>query len=313
MKGSKILGINADWKAVAFCVLAAFTFWFFNAMNHDYTVDIYYPIEIKYDDTRVIPLEPLPKKIKINTTGYGWRILRKYLGFKTNAIVYRPDNLPKKNVVASNELYSVISRQISDIEFNYIVQDSIFFDFDYLREKKVKVIVDSSAVHLAPSYQITTPLIISPDFVIFQGPSSLLKKVPDSLRLEIATTDIKEDFEEDIKVPEQGFPKVEMLNKEVKVRFGVNKFEKQSTVVDIQTLNFPKDTSLINFEKNIILTYFIKEEDKNKVARKDFLASINYRELDKTDSTITPKLIKKPPFIQDYYFTPYAIKINYKK
>lgn len=311
--GPKILGISADWKALAFCVLAASTFWFFNAMKHNYTVDIYYPFEIRYDDTRVVPVTPLPKKIKINVTGYGWRLLRKYMGIKTTPIVFHPDNLPHKTYVVSGQLTDVIMRQITDLEFNYMTTDSLYFRFDYLKEKKVKVIVDSASIGLAPSYRIISPIIVNPDSVIFRGPSSSLASIPDSIKVGLEKTDIKEDFEESIKMFERGYPKVEMLNKEVKVRFNVKKFEKQSTVVTLQPENFPDTSSLAAFDSTLILTYYIQEEDKNKVLPQDFEVALNYADLDKTDSTIKPRLVKKPDYVNEFYFTPYAVKIGYER
>jgi hypothetical protein len=309
----KILGIRADWKAVCFCIIAASTFWFFNAMNHDYTVNIFYPIEIVYDDSRVVSLTEPPKKVKINVTGYGWKILRKYLGFKTEPIIYKPDNLPEREYVSSDQLSSILSRQISDIRFNYIIKDTIYFKFDYLKQKKVRILVDSSTISLANGYQITSPIIISPDSILFQGPSSFLDKIPDSMKVSISKAGIKSDVEETIKIPEHGYEKVLMLNKEVKIRFNVNKFEKQNVVIQLKTINFPHDTAGINYDKEIILTYYIKEEDKNKVSVKDFAAGLYYQDMDPTDSTIGPRLLKKPSYIKDYYFTPYAVKVSYKK
>lgn len=302
-----------DWKAMAFCVLAASIFWFLSAMNHDFTVDIYYPLQIKYNDSSLVPVSPLPQKIKLNVKGYGWNLLRKYIGVQTEPIVYIPDDLPDRKYVSAFELSSVVTQQLDDVEFNYIVRDTLFFEFDYLTEKKVKVSLDSSSIALSPSYKIISPIILNPDSIIYKGPASFLSQIPDSVNLQVGLMDIKENVEEQIKVPEKGYSKVEMLNKEVKVRFGVAKFEKQSALVRIQPVNFPHDSTDINFDKNLILTYFVKEEDKNKIAQNDFLAYLDYQDLDRTDSTIGPTLIKKPVFIKDYYFTPYAVKITYKR
>jgi hypothetical protein len=311
--GLKILGIRADWKALTFCVIAAATFWFFNAMNHDYTIDVFYPIEIKYDESKVIPTSPIPEKIKINVTGYGWDILFKYLGLKTKPIVYTPSNLPKRKQVSADQLTPIIVSQISDIRFNYMIRDTLFFKFDYLKQKKVRVTVDTASIKLSPSYKITTPIVINPEYIIIQGAASALAKIPNTVKIELNKTDISENFEEGIKIPEQGFQSLEVLNKEVKVRFGVEEFEKQSTVVKIKKLNFPKESSGVNFDQEVILTYFIKEEDKNKVSPKDFVAVLNYKKLDKSDTSIKPVLIQKPSFVKDYYFTPYAVKIKVRK
>ena len=123
-------------------------------------------------------------------------------------------------------------------------------------------------------------------------------------------TDVKEKFEENIKVPEQGYHHlIKMINKEVRIRFDVSKFEKENKIVNMKLFNFP--SSEVYTERKIILTYFIKAEDKNKIGVNDFEVHLNYKDLDTRDSTIGPRLVKKPSFVKDFYFTPYAIKIKY--
>ncbi len=306
----KIFGIRADWKALSFCLLAASTFWFLHAMNNDYTDDISYPIKIKYDPGKVIPISPMPDKIKINVTGYGWDLVKRYLGFKVVPLQFEPDNLPEKKYISSLQLTPSVTRQLAGIRLNYILTDTLFFNFDKIYEKKVQVLIDSQNISLAPSYKIITSVISSPDSIIFRGPASFIAQIPDSIIIRLPQTEIKEKFENTIKVPEQGYHHlIKMLNKEVRVRFDVAKFEKESKIVTMKLLNFP--SSEIYTERKIILTYFLKEEDKNKIKGNDFEIHLNYEDLDSRDSTIGPRLVRKPSFVKDFYFTPYAVKIEY--
>ncbi|MBX9850639.1 MAG: hypothetical protein K2X86_02665 [Cytophagaceae bacterium] len=308
----RIFGIKADWKALFFCVLTASTFWFFNAMNRDYTDEIYYPFEIRYDESRVMPLTETPDKIKINVTGVGWNLLRKHLGFSNDPVIFHPGNLPQANFVSSSQLSPLFIKHLGDLRLNYILKDTIYFKFDYLKTKKVKLWLDSQSIGLAPYYKITSPIIISPDSAVFQGPSSYVKSIPDSLKITIPRTGIKNKFEEQVKIAEHAFQYVKLANKQVKIRFDVSKFEHQSQVLELKLLNFPSSYP-VNFDKKIILTYLIKENDKNKVNVKDFEVDLDYNTLDQADSTITPKLIKKPTFVKEHYFTPYAVKISVRK
>jgi hypothetical protein len=294
---------------LSFCVFAASTFWFLHAMNNDYTDTISYPVKIIYDSEKVVPVAPLPDQIKMNVTGYGWDLLKRNLGFKVSSLQFEPDNLPEKNFISPQQLASYVTRQLANIRLNYILSDTLFFNFDYVIEKNVRVVVDSQNISLAPSYKIITPLIISPDSIIFRGPASFVRIIPDSIKITISQTDLKEKFEANIKVPEQGYHHlVTMLNKEVRVRFDVAKFEKESRVINMRLLNFPSPEIIP--DKKIILTYFVKEDEKNKIGENDFEVLLNYKDLDTRDSSIGPRLVKKPAFVKDFYFTPYAVKIE---
>lgn len=313
-KEAKILGIRADWKALTFCILAACTFWLLNALNQDYTDNIAYPFRIEYDPSKITPLEPLPEKININVTGYGWIMLRKSIGINADPVIVKFEKLPKKEFLTSAQLATVVSRQLTDLRLNFVAADTIFFDFDQVKTKKLKVVLDSASFSLAPSWHLVTPVIISPETLSVKGPASLVRKVPDSIKVQVSAENIRGEYEETVKIPEYLFDlRIKLLQKEVKVRFTAVKFEKESLVLNVKPIKFPEDTSKYTFERKIILTYFVKEEDKGKVKPGDFEVILDYRKLDKKDQTIIPVLSKKPPFIRDYYFTPYAIKVRKKE
>lgn len=310
----RFLGIRADWKALFFCVLAACTFWFFKAMNRDYSDVIAYPVRIEYDKQKFIPLAPLPDKVQISVKGYGWNLLRKSMGIGASPILYYPANLPQRKFIIASELRPYILNQLGDISLNYILEDTLFLRFDNLGLKKVKVLVDTASISLVPSYHITSPVMVSPDTVVFKGPSTLLEMVPDSIYIKIPKVDIKEDYEGKIKIPDQGYdPRINLVNKEVKVRFSVQEFEKESRTLYAQPVNFPADSSLIMFDPKVIITYYVSQEDRSKIQDQDFKVVLDLTKLDLKDSTIVPGLVKVPPFIRDYYLTPYAVKVRSSK
>jgi hypothetical protein len=309
----KFLGIRADWKALSFCVLAACTFWFLRALNNDYTDNVYYPFKIDYDDKKVVPLQKLPKYIRLNVKGYGWILVRNYIGIKVDPIVFKPSNLPRKKYALSTEVWPSVKKQLTDIEPNYIITDTIFFEFDRLAVKKVKVVIDSIESSLTPGYKITTPLTVSPDTISYKGPVSLLSKLPDTIHIRIPKTDIQDNFNQKIKIPDLVSDyRIELQRKEVRVKFGVNNFEKGSVSVAAKVINVPKGKE-VKIENKVIITYYVEDENKNKVDKNEFEVYLDYNKMDKNDHTIEPILVKKPSIIKDFYFTPYAVKVREKK
>jgi len=304
------LGISADWKALSFCVLAACTFWFLRALNNDYTDNVYYPFKIDYDDKKVVPLQKLPKYIRLNVKGYGWILVRNYIGIKVDPITYKPSNLPRKKYALSTEIWPSVKKQLTDIDPNYIITDTVFFEFDRLAIKKVKVVIDSVESSLAPGYKLTTPVIVSPDTISYKGPASLLSKLPDTIHIRIPKTDIQDNFKQKIKIPDVvNDYRISLQRKEVTVKFGVDKFEKGSIAVSAKVINVPKEKD-IRIDNKVIITYYVEAENKNKVDKNGFAVYLDYKKMDKEDHTIRPVLVKKPSIIKSFYFTPYAVKVR---
>ncbi|HEY8400741.1 MAG TPA: hypothetical protein VIK89_05735 [Cytophagaceae bacterium] len=303
-------GIRRDWQTIALCLLAAATFWFFNAMNEDYTANISYPMEIVYDRNQVIPINELPSEVTFNATGFGWDLLKKSLMIGSKPIYLKPANIQDRGYITSSELLPVLASQIEDVRVNYIIQDTLHFAFEPLRSKKVRVVIDSAKISLAPNYKLTTPVIINPDSIMFIGPASMIDSLSDSLLVPLKQKDIKGVFEEEIKLDLVLKPELKVNTNSLKVRFDAYPFVQQSQILKLRKKNFPDDTSIVVLDSTVILTYFIQEGNKARVMPEEFKAVLDYRELDKRDYTIKPKLSRMPGGIRDYYFTPSAIKIG---
>ncbi|MBZ0247597.1 MAG: hypothetical protein K8H85_16765, partial [Cyclobacteriaceae bacterium] len=79
---------RTNWKALSLCLLAALVFWFFNALNKDYSTNLRFSVNFLFDQERYVAVEPLPKEVFMNVSGNGWDLLRKSLGV----------NLPDMNI-----------------------------------------------------------------------------------------------------------------------------------------------------------------------------------------------------------------------
>lgn len=301
-----------DWQAIILCVLAAATFWFFNAMNDDYTANISYPVEIVYDKDKVIPVSQLPAKVTFNATGFGWDFLKKSLRIENKPIYLKPANLPEKGYITSSELFPVISTQIQDIRINYVVLDTLFFDFENLASKRVQLIIDSTKLSLAENYKLTTPVFINPDSITLLGPQPLIDSLRDSLFVVLPQKEVKGEFEEEIKIDLGMGPNLKVSNNTVKVRFEAYPFVQKSMILPFKKVSFPEDSIISLSDSTVILTYYVQEGKKTSVMAEDFKVLIDYRRLDENDQTIKPVLTKYPEFIRDFYFTPSAIKLKYE-
>ena len=130
--------VNYDrWKVVSMCVLAATTFWFFNALNKsDYSTTINYPIELVYPgkDSLTVVGE-LPKVIRINVTGGGWTLIRKSFGIDSKPLLVKINTPTDTRYLLGTSLSPLINDQITSFRLNSVITDTLHF---HIEKKRVK-------------------------------------------------------------------------------------------------------------------------------------------------------------------------------
>ncbi|MFL5729570.1 MAG: hypothetical protein ACJ75J_08815 [Cytophagaceae bacterium] len=303
-----------NWRALGLCVLAACVFWFLNAMNrHKYTDDIWYPVEIAYDASKVVPVSQLPRQIKVNATGEqgeGWNFLRKAIHFNVTPVTYAPHDLPRKKYITAKELLPVAREQIEGIHINYILQDSIKIDFDYLETRKVYLKLNRASLSLAPEHNLTSPVQFKPAYVKFSGPRNLVRKLPDSILVNLNYKNIKGNFEQALPVVFKTDPSIKMEQNETVLSFKVARFFSESVSLAPEFINVP--SGRIPAQTKVVLTYSVTEKDKDRFGAADFHAIADLSKV-RPDNTVEVLVNGKPPGVTNVSVNPPYLKVAYEK
>lgn len=153
------------------CFVAASTFWLLNALNKSYNTQTSYPIRFVYDENELIPIKPLPEEVSINVTGKGWKLLRKSLRLEVQpAEVYIRD-LPRNNYLLGSALRPALVNALDGLQLNFVVTDTVYFDFDPKVEKRIALRLDPSQKLTDNQHVVVGPVQIKPDSVTFTGPA----------------------------------------------------------------------------------------------------------------------------------------------
>ena len=303
---------RGDWKAMTFCVFAAVTFWFFNAMTNDYSVDVSHPLVIHYEEDQYIPLSPIPNQIKFSTTASGWDIFT-----KTNFINSSPieldldDDFKKRKYITAARLKSIVAKQMDGIRINEILEDTIYVNFDKIRSKKIKLQTDPRKISLSEGYRLSGAVFIEPSEAIVTGPSSLLKNIPDVFNIKIEDKDISDKYEENIPFKPSLDIKFKFNIDKVKIKFETFKLEKIEKELNLSKINFPKKKRITISQETATLTYYARKEDLPLIDLQKFEAQIDFFSINDKDKTIKIKLKKAPELINSYQFEPSTVKISY--
>jgi len=290
------------------CVSAATIFWFFNALNKDYTTSINYPVEFSYDRDLFIATIPVPEEIQINVSGGGWNLIRRYGFFNTRPIIINLDNPDERKQISGNSLRATLSDQLPEFKLNFVVTDTVYLSITNRIKKKFPIKVDSSGISMADDYRIISTIAVAIDSVEIDGPDEYVNAIPDSIVIKPLNDDIDDDFNEEISINLQN-PLLIVTPSEINVSFLVARFVRVSKEFVIQTKNFPPDSTLLLENPLVTLSFIIQRGVEDQLLDEDFSIVADLQRMVIVDSTIQPLIKKYPSYISDIEIESGRVKV----
>lgn len=213
-------------KTFLVCLLAASFFWLMNVLNKDnYAIKLSYPLQVEYDNASFVPLQPLPRRVSVNVSGNGWNLLRKsWLNFNALPVVYRVNNPNKSSYINSTTLTDQITELFPDLHVNYVVSDTFELSFERKIRRIIPIRVDSAGIDMRDGYVVSSIINVSPSLISVDGPISLIRSYPDTIRIKIPTPRIQNNFDESLPIPLPATPLVEVSHRSVYVSFEVAQY-----------------------------------------------------------------------------------------
>lgn len=286
---------NETVKVVVLCVVTATTFWFFNALNDNYSTRISYPIKFVYQDSALVVVKELPDNVKINVSGGGWNLLRKTFWFTIEPVEIQLEDPVNDKYFLGSTLYATIADQLNEIQLNFIETDTLWVDIDSIKTHIAQVQFDSTAVKLSEGYRIISPISISPDSAEFTGPARFIETIPNLITLSSSKDKIEKDFNEEIAFSTYGSSLVNRKPVEVEVKFKVAKFIKQELMLPFEYINVPQDSANYNFQDSLaILKFDIQESLASKYSLDSFKIVVDYAKINIRDSVTFPSIESSP-------------------
>ena len=213
-------------KTFLVCLLAASFFWLMNVLNKDnYAIKLSYPLQVEYDNASFVPLQPLPRRVSVNVSGNGWNLLRKsWLNFNALPVVYRVNNPNKSSYINSTTLTDQITELFPDLHVNYVVSDTFELSFERKIRRIIPIRVDSAGIDMRDGYVVSSIINVSPSLISVDGPISLIRSYPDTIRIKIPTPRIQNNFDESLPIPLPATPLVEVSHRSVYISFEVAQY-----------------------------------------------------------------------------------------
>lgn len=228
-----------DWRAIFLCVGTAFTFWIFHSLNGSHTTNINVGLNLKYSRTDVVAIEPPPERITVNATGDGWNLLSKVSGISRPSIDLFIDEPTTTRFLTARYLLPQINTELRNIQVNYILNDTVFFNYDTLVFKTIALQVDTAAIKMHPEFKRIEPINITPGQITLTGPSTLIEGYPDTLLVNIGDNEVDRNYADRVVIDYTRHPLVTSSYSKALVDFKVQQYIPMRDKAILRLVNFP--------------------------------------------------------------------------
>ncbi|GAA4830610.1 hypothetical protein [Algivirga pacifica] len=301
-----------DWRALTICVMISFTFWIFNALNNDHTADLKVPLSVAHEQTSVVSLSPPPDHLTVNVSGNGWTLLTKTIGLGNDGLNLTMEDPVQTNFVTAKTLLPEVSNLLRGLKVNYMLEDSLFFDYDELVSKKIAMEVQKKDIPLGEGYEVVSEVSISPDTVTLTGPRSYIKSLPSSWALNLFEFEpIEQRFDENIEIDLHNNRYTSVDYAEVNITFDVSYILEEVVPAKLLYYNFSNEVYPILPEEGVKVQYEIKEfdviEDIDSIK-----VAVSYDNINWNDSTVVLKVVEEHNFLR-VNVTPNVLNLKFKE
>lgn len=287
---------SRNWKAVVLCIFAATVFWFFNALNKNYTTNINFPLAFDFDRERYVAIRPLPEVVRFNVTGVGWNLFRRSAGLKIPPlIVPLPQPSEVKKIVGST-LPALVSNQPAGFAINFVLTDTLHLAIEPKAERLIKLRVDIPTLLLKKGYGLVSDIEIIPDTVRIEGPVKLINSLPEYVELKLSDRNIDDDFSEDIEVKFLNNELIKRNPPTVLVTFQVDRYVEMENSIPLEIVNPPKNSWPVIEGKKVECTVAIPESAQNTFALDSIKAVVDLKAVTKGEKKLLPIIVGLPPY-----------------
>jgi hypothetical protein len=298
-----------NWKAVVLCIFAATVFWFFNALNKNYATNITFPLAFEYDQDRFVPVNSLPEKIRLNINGQGWDLFRQSLGIKVPVLSIPLDKpLETKRIVGST-LPILFSNQLSDVQINFALADTLHVDLDEKVKKVVSLQADSVPRFIHPDFGIAGEVTLVPESVTLEGPKKIIKAIAPSIQVSLPKSGISKAYDEEVELLFEHNDLIKRNPPLVQVKFQVERMAEVSNRIPLIVLHLPNRLKPQINVTEVQCTYRIPVRLTDKISADSVHAMIDLARVSKGKHTLAPQVVGLPE--QAQLIRVDSVQINY--
>ncbi|MDU0369936.1 hypothetical protein ACFPAF_05990 [Hymenobacter endophyticus] len=293
------------WRAVTACFLIASTFWLLNALNKTYTTRITYPLAWRYDQSRFIPVQPLPTEVPVNVTGRGWKLLRRQLLLDVKPAELTLSTPANTRYLTARALRPALQQAMEGLQFNYLLSDTLWVELDRLVSRRLALGLSPATNGLALPYDAK----FEPANVVFRGPQSKISTLPDPYPVHLPQAPAGSSTG-DIRVPIGGPELVQTNVQDVRVRLLRRPMVTIPVEVIPELLDAPAGHQYQFSPAKVRVRLQFFPEDTVGFRPEQVRVQLHFGQFTNQDSSLRPFLSKKPTHTRGYLVLTRGVRVH---
>lgn len=293
------------WRAVTACFLVASTFWLLNALNKTYTTRITYPLAWRYDESRFIPVQPLPTEVPVNVTGRGWKLLRRQLLLDVKPAELTLSTPAATRYLTARALRPALQQAMEGLQYNYLLSDTLWVELDRRVSRRLPLALSPATDGAALPYAAR----FEPAEVVFQGPASKVNTLPNPYPVHLPTAPAGSSAG-DIRVPIGGPELVQTNVQDVRVRLLRRPVITLPVEVVPELLDAPAGRKYAFTPATVRVRLQFFPEDTVGFRPSQVRVQLHYGQFTNQDSSLQPFLAEKPARARGYLVLTRGVKVQ---
>lgn len=297
------------------CVVIATGFWFLNALSKTYTVDLVFPVKyINLPDNKTLSSQ-LPDKFEMKIRAHGFTILRHQISSVFMPIEFNVNDMTNNRMLEKRRnSFAFSTRQFlpelayqlsSELEILSMNPDTLFFKFDKMGQRKVKVL-PVVKVNLKKQYQISGAISSSPEQIMVDGPQSVIDTLKfvltEPLKFNMADKTIQTEAPL-LKIKETFFEPAK-----VEVTIPVEEFTEAQIPTPVRLAGAPESLNIKLFPSKVKVTFQVGLSRFKDIQPEDFKLFVSYSDIKDGHQRLKVKVESSPDFLYDLKITPEEIE-----
>ncbi|MDD4191144.1 MAG: hypothetical protein PHI28_07435 [Mangrovibacterium sp.] len=302
------------------CVGIATIFWFLNALNKQYAVELTFPVKYTNWPANKILINNPPDRFVLKVNSFGFTILRYKLSMAFSPLVFNVNNFTERRLTLSDQSkYAIptrpliyrLSEQVSnELNITDIHPDTLVFLFDKVTARNVPVKPDVS-FELKQQHFLNDVITTIPDSVRVTGPGSVL----DTLRFVTTTQQHFKNVDRTIRqnLPLQPVKNLTLGTNRVLLEIPVEEFTEKQLIAPVTITNLPPGLRVNLFPGQVNVSFMIALSRFKEVKPGDFKVSASYEDIKNRVELLRLKIEAQPPFVHSVVLYPEHVEYLIEK
>jgi hypothetical protein len=313
--------IDRDAVIFSLFLLLSFVFWYLNSLEKDVDYDIKYPVKYENLPEGRVLAEDLPSRLELYLKGPGYSVVKLKLGGNQAPVVLDVSTINYRRVPGSRTLnyYIITSGLIPELknqlrtecEITSIKPDTLFFSFDMIITKQVRVIADVD-VMTERQYLVKGDIIIKPDTVSITGPKRILDTIKTVRTRHKKLRGVNETITQSFALAvSKGY---ELSKKKVVLTIPVEQFTEAEIRVPVKILDCPDSIDIKIFPDIVTVKCLVAISDYKKIEDIPFEVVLDLSKADLNSSEKIPVGFRNiPAFVTSLRVTPAKVDFLIEK